>query len=166
MTEMYNLATLPLVRALKSLRHILNVGAKHAEEAGYDGERLTSIRLAPDMLSLAHQVYIAGDISKGALARLSETKAPVYADVETSFPDLISRLDNTIAFIESIPEEDINGTEEKDIVMELRSGNLEFKGLDYIQTFVIPNVLFHVTTAYAILRANGVTLGKRDFFGS
>lgn len=165
MTNMYTLTAKPLLRVLKNLQHILEVGAKHAETGGYDGERLTALRLAPDMQTLAQQVYVAGDISKGALARLSGTKAPVFEDVETTFADLIARLDRTIEFMSGISEDDVNGTEEKEIVMKLGSGNYEFVGLDYVQGFVIPNVLFHVTTVYAILRANGVALGKRDFFG-
>lgn len=161
---MYTLTTKPLINALNN-RHILEVGAKHADEKGYDGERLTQLRLAPDMATLSHQVFFAGDSAKGALARLSGTKAPVFEDVETSFPDLIARVDKTIDFIKSIPAEDINGTQEKEIILELRIGNIEFEGFSYVQNFAIPNVLFHVSTTYAILRANGVNLGKLDFFG-
>lgn len=161
MTTMHQLAINPLKKTLKNLKHILQKGAEHGKKKEFEDQRLTSLRLFPDMLPLRSQVYIATDVAKFAAARLSGAEAPSYEDNEETFDELIARIDKTLAFIESVPS--VDGSEEKEITMKFPHGEMKFSGRDYVQHFVIPNVYFHTTTAYGILRSNGVELGKMDF---
>jgi hypothetical protein len=117
------------------------------------------------MFPLSKQVQIAGDIAKGCPARLAGVEPPKYEDTEASFGELIARLDKTLDYINSFKPAQIDGTEGKDIVLSFPSRTYNFKGQDYLQKFVLPNVYFHITTAYNILRHNGVELGKQDFMG-
>jgi hypothetical protein len=117
------------------------------------------------MFHLIKQVQVATDMAKGGVARLAGQEPPVYEDNEKSFADLSARIEKTIAFIKTFKPEQINGTEEKEITLKMRSGEVKFKGQAYLQNFVHGNVYFHVTTAYAILRHNGVEVGKRDYLG-
>lgn len=159
-------ASIPLFqRALRNLDAILAKGQAHAQAAGYDPLVLTRARLFPDMLPLTAQVFIAGDTCKGAAARLAGREIPAYADVETSFEELSARVRKTLEFLGEIRPEELEGSETRPIVLKLRTRTLEFNGQDYLHQFVLPNLYFHVTTAYDILRHNGVTLGKADFLG-
>ncbi|MGH8225868.1 MAG: DUF1993 domain-containing protein [Gammaproteobacteria bacterium] len=159
-------ASLPMfVRMLRNLDAILAKGAVHAEAKKIDPAVLVASRLYPDMFTLARQVQIATDIVKGCAARLSGQEPPKYEDNETSFPELAERVQKTIAFLETVKPEQIDGTEDKQITLNMRSGDLTFDGLSYLTGFVIPNFYFHLTTAYNILRHNGVELGKMDFLG-
>ena len=152
-------------RALKNLSTILDKGAAFAEKKQIEGSVLTNSRLAPDMFPLARQVQIACDIAKGAAARLSGTDIPKYEDTETTFPELKARIDKTLAFVNGIETEKFKDAEERDIVLNTRRGDLKFTGLAYMTDFVLPNVYFHATASYAILRHNGVDIGKTDFLG-
>ncbi len=163
---MYDATAPLLVLALNNVKHIISVGAEHCKEQGIDQEVMLATRLSPDMLPLAKQVQIATDISKGCMARLSGVGAPVFEDNEETFDELMNRCDTTIAFMDSINADQVNGTEEKEIIMKLPSIELKFTGYQYVSKFVMPNVQFHAATAYAILRNNGVALGKRDFLGA
>ncbi len=127
---------------------------------------LTSARLAPDMIPLSGQIQIASDTAKGAAARLAGVDVPSWADTEKTIPELKERIAKTIAFIEGLKPEQFEGAESK--VIELKAGpnTLSFEALDYLFGFVIPNIYFHATTTYAILRHNGVEIGKRDFLGN
>lgn len=118
------------------------------------------------MFPLARQVQIATDVVKGCAARLADREPPKYEDNEASFPELAERVDKTIAFLETFKSEQIDGTEGRHITLHLRSRDLTLDGYAYLAGFVIPNFFFHVTTAYDILRHNGVELGKQDFTGS
>jgi hypothetical protein len=162
---MYTLTVPPLVRALNNLSGILKKGAAHAEARKIDPLVLTGSRLYPDMFPLTRQVYIATDMSKGCGARLAGVEVPKYDDVETAFPELVARIDKTLAFLNGFTPDQIDGSETRDIQLKIGGSLLQMQGLDYVLNFVKPNVYFHVTTAYNILRHNGVELGKRDFTG-
>lgn len=164
--SMYSITLPPLVRALNNLSGILKKGAAHAEAHKIDPLVLTGSRLFPDMYPLTRQVYIATDMSKGCGARLAGVEVPKYDDVETTFPELVARIDKTLAFLNGFAAAQIDGSETRDIQLKIGGSLLQMQGLDYVLNFVKPNVYFHVTTAYNILRHNGVELGKRDFMGA
>ena len=126
---------------------------------------LLNSRLAADMFPLIKQVQIASDTVKAAAGRLSGTQTPSFADTEATLPELEARINKTLEFINSIPAEKYAGAESRDIVVPRRSGDLHTKGLPYLLHFVLPNFYFHVTALYAILRHNGVEIGKNDFLG-
>ena len=151
-------ATIPsLIHMLGSLDNILAKGEAHG---GIDP---SEARLAPDMLPLKNQVYIATDGAKGCGARLAGAEIPKYEDVETSFSELRGRVKKTIAFLETLNRKDFSGAEAKQIVLKFPNSTLEYSGTDYVNKFVLPNVYFHITTAYGILRNRGVALGKPDY---
>ena len=163
--SMYQASLPVLKRMLANLAEILKKSAAHAEAKKIDPAVLITSRLYPDMFALARQVQIASDTAKGCAARLAGSEIPKYEDDEATFPQLVTRIEKTIAFLDSFKPEQIDGTEEKSITLKMRSGDLNFTGLSYLLNFVIPNFYFHVTTAYDILRHNGVEIGKNDFLG-
>jgi len=163
--SMYQVSVPVFVRALSNLRAILEKGAAHAEAKKFKPEVLLNDRLAPDMHPLTRQVQIATDQVKGCAARLAGVEVPKFEDNEASFEDLYARIDKTVAFVKSLKPEQIDGSENKDVSLPTPRGPLEFKGQPYLLFFVHPNLYFHCTTAYAILRHNGVELGKMDFIG-
>ncbi|MCZ4288585.1 DUF1993 domain-containing protein [Hoeflea alexandrii] len=150
---------------LSNLGHVLKKAEAWAAERKIDPAVLLNDRLAPDMLSLRWQVMLATDHAKGAIARLAGVEIPSYPDVEESFDELQARLARTREFIESLPEADFAGAEDKTITLKIGGQEMSFPGLRYFQGFSVPNFYFHMTSAYAILRHNGVPLGKGDFFG-
>ncbi len=152
-----------LANTLANLSHLLEKGHAHTIARKYDPALLLAARLAPDMLPLTRQVQIATDMSKFGVARLAGVEAPKFEDKEQTFEELRARIARTIDFIRSVPAGALEGSEDRAIKVPARDRTLEFKGLDYLVRWVIPNALFHVTTAYAILRASGVELGKSDF---
>lgn len=162
---MYAVAIPPMIKSLTNLRAILEKAIAYAEAKKIDPAVLVTARLYPDMYPLSRQVQIATDVAKGAASRLGGLEPPKYEDNEATLPELLARLDKTIALLQSITPEQINGSEDKTIVLPLHDRSMEFKGLTYITDFVLPNVYFHVTTTYAILRHNGVEIGKKDFLG-
>jgi|TARA_B110000261_G_scaffold92305_1_gene104837 hypothetical protein len=160
-------ASIPyFVRALKNLSAILEKGAAHAQENDIDPSILVTDRLFPDMFPLSRQVQIACDVSKGAAARISGIEAPSHEDNESSFEELIARINKTIEFLNSLPTDKINGTEEKEIKFQAGPYELDFTGATYLSMWALPNIYFHVTTTYNILRHNGVALGKIDYVGA
>jgi hypothetical protein len=160
-------ASIPyFVRALKNLSAILEKGAAHAQEKDIDPSILVTDRLFPDMFPLSRQVQIACDVSKGAAARISGIEAPSHEDNESSFEELIARINKTIEFLNSLPTDKINGTEEKEIKFQAGPYELDFTGATYLSMWALPNIYFHVTTTYNILRHNGVALGKIDYVGA
>lgn len=153
-------ASIPLfVRGFDRLSAILKKG-----EAG--GAALVDARLAPDMLTLAGQVQRASDTAKGCAARLSGLDNPSFADDEKTFADLQARIARTVDFLRSVTPDRIDGSEGKAIEIKAGGTVLRFKGQDYLLTFALPNFYFHVTTAYDILRHNGIPVGKMDYLGS
>ena len=157
--DIYDASIPPLIHMLGSLTTILAKGEAHG---GIDpGEA----RLAPDMLPLKAQVFIATDGAKGCGARLAGVDIPKYEDTETTFPELKARVTKTIAFLKSLDRKAFAGAEDKHVVLKFPSNTFEFNGADYVGKFVLPNVYFHITTAYGILRNRGVVLGKSDYLG-
>jgi uncharacterized protein len=152
-----------LANALDNLSHVLEKGHASATARKFDPAVLLGARLAPDMFPLTRQVQIASDMSKYGVARLAGIEAPKFEDKEQTFEELRARLARTIDFIKGVPASALEGSEDRTIKVPLRDRTLEFKGLEYLVHWVIPNVFFHITTAYAILRHNGVELGKNDF---
>ncbi len=153
-------------RMLGNLSNFLDKAAAFAEAKKFDVAVLLNARLAPDMFALTRQVQIACDMVKGAAARLSATEIPKYEDNETTVVELKARIAKTLAFVNSVDAAKFAGSEDRDIVLQTRAGELRLKGLNYLRDYVLPNVYFHVTTTYAILRHNGVDLGKPDFIGA
>jgi hypothetical protein len=162
---MYAASVPPIIRSLINLRSILEKAVTYAEAKKIDPSVLINARLYPDMLPLSRQVQIATDVAKGAVSRLAGLEPPKYEDNESTFPELLARLDKTIALLESFKPEQMDGSEDKTIMLPMHERTVTFKGLPYLLDFVLPNVYFHVTTAYAILRHNGVEIGKKDFLG-
>lgn len=164
-TTLYD-ASIPVIRrTLANLPAILDKGAEHFAAAGVAEGEWLNYRLADDMHPLLRQIQIASDGAKGAAARLSGQTPPSFPDDETSVAELKQRIAKTIAYLDSVPAEAIAGREEAPIVLEIGELAIHFTGATYVRDFVLPNVLFHTTTTYAILRSRGVALGKRDFLG-
>jgi hypothetical protein len=157
--SIYDASIPPLVHMLGSLSSILAKGEAHG---GIDP---AEARLAPDMLPLKAQVYIATDGAKGCGARLAGVEIPKYEDTEVTFADLRARVAKTIDFLKGLDPKAFEGSETKDIELKFPSRTLNFNGASYVNNFVLPNTYFHITTAYGILRNRGVTLGKQDYLG-
>ena len=154
-----------ITAALKNLSHVLGKAEAHAEARKIDPAVLLGSRLFPDMLPLTRQVHIATDIAKSCAARLAGREPPVYEDTETTFTELQARIARTLEYIQGVPAAEIDSAESRTVTIKLRGEPVTFPALTYLQYFVLPNVFFHCTTAYAILRHNGVELGKGDFLG-
>ena len=163
--SMYAVSVPPIMRSLTNLRGILEKAAAHAEAKKIDPSVLINARLYPDMFPLSRQVQIATDVAKGAVSRLAGLEPPKFEDNETTFPELLARIDKTIALLDACKPEQIDGSEDKTIALPMHDKTVNFKGLPYLLDFVLPNVYFHVTTVYAILRHNGIEIGKKDFLG-
>lgn len=163
--SMYQSSIPMLKRMLGSLAAILDKAVAHAEAKKIDPAVLFGARLFPDMFPLSRQVQIATDQAKGCAARLAGVEVPKYEDTETNFAELQARLAKTIAFLDSVQPEQLVGSEDRDVVVQVRDLKLEFKGQDYLAQWVLPNFYFHVTTAYNILRHNGIEIGKKDYLG-
>jgi hypothetical protein len=135
-----------------------------AQTEGCDEAALMQARLAPDMRPFPAQIQFASDSAKGAVARLTGQEAPTMADTETSFAELRERCQRTVDYMQSVPVDAFEGAEEREVVMKLPGGmGYRWSGREYLTGFALPNFFFHVTTAYALLRANGVPLGKPDY---
>lgn len=163
--SMYQALVPGVVRMLGNLAAILEKAAAHAETHGFDPSVLVEARLYPDMLPLVRQVQIATDIASRGAARLAGQEPPGTPDTETTISQLGDRLRRTIGFLESFSPDQIDGSEDRSIRFKIRGEDVTFDGQSYLLNFVLPNVYFHITTAYNILRHNGMPLGKRDFLG-
>ena len=160
-------ASVPLFRQkLDCLAAILKKGETHAFEKKIDPSVLLQTRLFPDMFPLVKQVQIAADLTKSGVANLAGVEAPRFEDVEATFPELADRIQRTQHYLDQFHPEQIDGSEEKDVNLNLGGHQVSFKGRQYLLGFVTPNFYFHLTTAYAILRHCGVEVGKRDFLGT
>jgi uncharacterized protein len=164
--SMYQASIPQFTKMLSNLSNILKKGEEFAKAKNIDGTVLVGSRLAADMFPLAKQVQIACDQVKNGMARLAGVEPPKFDDNESTFTELQERIAKTIAFAKSIKPEQVDGTEAKEIKFSIREWNFEFVGDQYLMTWIIPNFYFHVTTAYNILRHNGVEIGKSDFLGS
>jgi hypothetical protein len=165
MLSIYDATIPPLIRALSNLATILKKGEEYADAKKVEHQVLLNSRLFVDMYPLTRQVQIATDMSKGAGARLAAIEIPKYEDNETSFAELQARIAKTIAFLDAINLKQLEGAETRDITITIRKADIKFSGQDYLLKWVLPNVYFHITTAYNILRHNGVELAKQDFLG-
>ncbi len=163
--SMYQASIPVFVRMLDNLSVILDKAVAYAEAKKIDPVVLVNARLAPDMHPLVRQLQIATDSVKGCAARLAGVDIPSYADTESNFAELQARLGKTRDFLLSFSAEQIDGSEAKAITLNFPGMELKFTGQDYLLNFVMPNFYFHLTTAYAILRHNGLDIGKMDFLG-
>lgn len=163
--SMYQATVPPIIRSLTNLVAILEKGAAHAEAQNIDPAVLINSRLFPNMFPLSRQVQIATDVTRRGVARLAGIEAPAFEDNETTFPELIERIQNNITFLKTLSPDQIDGTEETPISLPIGDNTLHFQGLPYLLVFVLPNLYFHVTTAYNILRHCGVEVGKLDYLG-
>jgi len=160
-------ASVPVfVRMLGNLLHWLDKAEANAQSRKFDAGVLLSTRLAPDMLPLTRQVQIACDTAKFAVARLAGVESPKFEDSETSIAELRERIRKTLDYVQSVPPAQIDGTEGKDVTVPRRDGTMTFTGEVYLKHYALPNFYFHATTAYALLRHNGVDLGKVDYLGA
>jgi len=164
--SMYSASVPVFVRMLGNLSGWLDKAEAHAGTKKFDPAVLIGARLAPDMLPLAKQVQIACDSAKLAVARLSGVDAPKFEDSETTMAELKERVQKTLAYIRSVPAAQLDGTDAKPITVPRRDGSIVVEGEPYLKHFALPNFFFHVTTAYALLRHNGVELGKGDYLGA
>ena len=163
MPSMHQLAVTMMSQRLKALAAILKKGAQHAAARGFDPKVLLDARLSPDMFPLSRQVQIAADIAKAGATRLAGIEPPSFPDNEESFAELQQRIAKTIEILKSIKSAQMQDSEKRLIKLPMRTMSLEFEGQNYLLDWVLPNVFFHITTAYNILRHNGVALGKSDY---
>jgi uncharacterized protein len=165
MASLYHFSVPAFTLALTNLRAQLDKAVAYAEQKKFDTLVLAEARLIADMRPLTAQVQFACDNAKGSVARLAGTEPPKHEDTEKTFAELHARIAKTLDFIATIKPEQFTGAETREIVLKLPSLTLKFNGQDYLTKFVLPNFYFHVTMAYALLRKNGVDLGKPDFLG-
>ena len=164
--SMYRASVPVFNRALHNLVAILKKAEANATERKIDPAVLLNYRLAPDMFALTRQVQIATDMAKGCVSRLAGVEIPAYEDKEATFGELVARVEKCIAYLESFRPEQIDGTEDKTIVLKRPTGDVSYPGLQYLLEYVTPNVYFHCAATYSILRHCGVGIGKKDFIGA
>ncbi len=162
MENLYDFTVPVFINQLNGLKNVLTKAEAHAKEAGLDEATLLNDALIADMFPLKKQVQLSSDHSKGTVARLSGKENPKMEDTEATFAELQSRLDKTIEFIQSVSQADFVGAEERQIILHYYPGKYML-GKDYARFYALPNFMFHVTTAYGIIRKNGVQIGKADF---
>ena len=163
--SMYDASVPVLIRGLGNLSALLEKGLASAEARKIDPAVLVSARLAADMQPLKNQVQIASDSAKGAASRLAGVDNPSWPDTETTFPELQARIKQTIDYLQTFKPEQFEGSETKTVTLPSPGGDMKFTGQEFLFGFVLPNFFFHVTTAHAILRHNGVQIGKMDYLG-
>jgi hypothetical protein len=164
--SMYQASAPRFVNTLKNLSAILDKAQAHADAKKIEPKVLTAARLFPDMFAMSRQVQSACDTAKGAVARLAGVEVPVHEDTEQTLEELKARIAKTIAFINTVKPSQVDGSEDKEVVLKFRTGEVRMKGMQYLLGHAQPNFYFHVTTAYNILRHNGVEVGKKDYIGT
>jgi uncharacterized protein len=164
--SMHSVSAPVFVRMLKNLVTWLDRAEAHAQAKKFDVNVLLTARLAPDMLPFSAQIQIAADTAKFGVARLAGVEAPKFDDKEASIAELKERVRRTVEFVQSVPAAQINGSEDRDIIVPRRDGSMVLKGEIFLKHFSLPNFFFHVTTTYALLRHNGIDLGKVDYLGA
>jgi uncharacterized protein len=162
---MYESSMPPLIHALGALAKVLKKADAHCEARKIDPQALLQFRLYPDMLPFARQVQITCDFAKGCGARLAGIPVPSYEDTEKTFGDLQARIAKTLDFVSGLKKEQFDGAETRAVTLKVAGREMTMPGQDYYHSFVLPNFYFHMAMAYAILRHNGVELGKGDFLG-
>lgn len=161
--SMYGASVPAFARQLNALLGLLDKAQAHAEARKFSPDSYLALRMAPDMLPFTKQIQIACDMAKGAVARLAGVEIPKWDDNEATLDDLRARIRKTVDFVKSVPAAQIDGSEEREVVLTLRLGEMKFSGQDYLLNWALPNFYFHATTTYAMLRQAGVEVGKRDF---
>jgi len=166
--SLYSISIPVFITHLKTLQKLLTKGEKHAEDSGNEltKEKLVGAKLIADMGDLVYQIQRISDTSKGFAVRVAKIEAVSLVDEEKTLADLQTRIAKTITILESVKEEDVNGKENDEVILKLPSGELKFTGFTYATTFAIPNFYFHFVTAYALLRKEGVDVGKGDYLGT
>ena len=164
--SLYHIAVPTFTRSLTSLRNILNMAEAHAEEANIEPSVLVNARLAPNMFPLKRQVQIACDSARRGCGQLTGTEVPAIEDTEETFAELIARIDTSLKFVGDFTEQQFEGAEDKVIELPLSTGTLKLDGTTFLMSFAMGNFSFHYTTAYNILRHNGVVLSKMDYLGA
>jgi len=163
--SMYNLSIPVLDKALTSLAHILKKGEEDARQRDIDAEVFLNARLAPDMYPLKKQIQVVASLIKNCPHRIAGSEPPVYEETEETFEELFGLIDKTRQELAKFSAQDLDGKEERTFSVKLGPMDVDFTGITYLQGFTLPNVYFHNSAAYNILRHNGVSLGKFDFFG-
>ena len=163
--SMHSASVPVLTRTLTAMLAWLDKAQAHAEARKFDANNYLGLRLAPDMLPFTKQIQIACDMAKGCVARLSGQDVPKWDDNESTLDELRARIRKTLDYVGGFPAAQIDGSDAREIVLQMRVGEVKFSGEDYLKHYVLPNVYFHATTTYALLRQAGVELGKRDFLG-
>lgn len=164
--SMYQASVPRFVNMLGNLSKILDKAQAYADAKKLNPTALTSFRLFPDMLPMTAQVQIACDGAKGLVGRLTGVESPAFEDNEVTIADLQARIAKTIAFLQTVTPAQIDGTEDKDIVVKRGDKETHYKGMQFLLGHALPNIYFHITTTYAMLRHNGVEIGKRDYLGN
>ena len=164
--SLHDLSIGALIRGLTNLSTILDRAAVHAGAKKFDPAVLVQLRLYPDMYPLVRQVQIACDTAKGAAARLASIDVPKHEDTEATLDELKQRIAKTVAFLKSVKVDSVNGPDDRAIELKFPNGAMKFTAATYILDFVMPNFYFHSSMVYALLRSNGVELGKSDFLGT
>ena len=163
--SMYQASVPVFVKMLTNLKSVLQKAAAHAQARKIDDAVLVNARLYPDMLPLSKQIQIASDFARGTAARLAGAEPPSYEDNEKTLTELMARIDRTIEFLRTKKAGEIDGSEGREIVRPVRGEPHKFSGVNYLLQYALPNFFFHATTAYAILRHNGIEVGKQDYIG-
>ena len=164
--SMHQASAVRFANTLGNLSAILDKAHAHAEAKKLDPAVLGGLRLIADMFPLSRQVQIACDTAKGAVARLAGIEIPKHDDTEQTIAELKARIAKTLDFLGSVPAAKLDGSEAREVLMKMRGQDVKFSGMQYLFGHAQPNFYFHVTTAYNILRANGVDIGKRDYIGN
>jgi hypothetical protein len=164
--SLYDVSIPIFTLSLSNLAAILDKAISHADGKKIDPKVVPAARLIIDMLPLSSQIQIACDNAKGAAARLAGVEVPKHEDTEVTLAELKARVAKTLEFLKTIKPEQVQGAETREIVLQFPQTTLKFTGLNYVTNFALPNFFFHVTMAYALLRKNGVDIGKRDFLGA
>ena len=163
--SLYEASIPTFLHTLRNLKALLEKGSAHAEARKYDPNLLAATRLTADMLPLARQIQIASDAAKGAAARLTGTEPPKFEDNETTIAELIARIVKTIDYLQGFKPEQFAGAEERAITIKTPRNTFNFNGLNFLRHWALPNLFFHSTVAYSLLRHGGVEIGKADYLG-
>jgi hypothetical protein len=164
--SMYAMSHDVFKKALTQLLHVMEKGVANAKARNFDPAVLVAARLAPDMLPFVKQIQLTSDFAKNSMARLAGVDPPKFEDNEATMDELFARVRKTLEYIDSVPAGALDGSETRDIKIPLRDRTVEFKGLEFLQKWALPNFFFHQVTAYNLLRHNGVDIGKKDFLGA
>ena len=164
--SMYAMSHDVFKKALTQLLHVMEKGVANSKARNFDPGVLVAARLAPDMLPFVKQIQLTSDFAKNSMARLAGVDPPKFEDNETTMDELFARVRKTLEYIDSVPAGALDGSETRDIKIPLRDRTVEFKGLEFLQKWALPNFFFHQVTAYNLLRHNGVDIGKKDFLGA